>query len=105
MTFPSTRELGQSTTPSFITRPPCFRYTVSVQNVPVWLDINSPLFGVEAVGLERASLAEALDLVHHLVSSVVASAWQTLRVLYRGVVSFMCTLGLVYSSNTLISSS
>lgn len=48
---------------------------------PVRLHVDSPLLGVQAVRLQRARLAQALDLVHHLVSAVVTGSWQTLGVL------------------------
>ena len=47
----------------------------------VGLDVDAPLLGVEAVGLEGTGLTQRLDLVHDLVASVVAGARQTLRVL------------------------
>ena len=49
--------------------------------IPVRLHVDPPLLGVQAVRLQRARLAEALDLVHHLVSAVVAGSWQALGVL------------------------
>lgn len=48
---------------------------------PVGLHINTPLLRVQAVRLQRARLAEALDLVDDLVPAVVASPRQTLGVL------------------------
>ncbi len=46
----------------------------------VGLDVDAPLVGGEAVGLDGALLAEDLDLVDYLVSSVVAGVWETLGV-------------------------
>ena len=47
----------------------------------VGLDVDAPLLGVEAVGLEGTGLTERLDLVDDLVAAVVAGARQTLGVL------------------------
>ena len=47
----------------------------------VWLDVDTPLFGVQAVGLEGTLLAHDLDLVNNLVTSVVTGVGKTLRVL------------------------
>ena len=48
-----------------------------------WLHIHTPLFGVEAEGLESALLAESLDLINDLVPAIIALAWVALGVLVR----------------------
>lgn len=45
------------------------------------LDVNTPLLGVEVEGLKGTALAEKLDLVDVLVSTVVTSTGVTLGVL------------------------
>mmetsp|Transcript_28530 Transcript_28530/g.83979 ORF Transcript_28530/g.83979 Transcript_28530/m.83979 type:complete len:391 (-) Transcript_28530:12-1184(-) len=47
----------------------------------VGLDVHAPLFRVESVGLEGSFLTERLNLIDHLVSSVVSSVGETLGVL------------------------
>mmetsp|Transcript_10413 Transcript_10413/g.25551 ORF Transcript_10413/g.25551 Transcript_10413/m.25551 type:complete len:205 (+) Transcript_10413:1265-1879(+) len=44
------------------------------------LDVDAPLVILEAVRRQRAGLAQRLDLVDELVSTVVALAWQTFGV-------------------------
>ena len=46
----------------------------------VGLNIDAPLLGVKAVGLQRAGLAQSLNLVNLLISAVVAGSGKTLRV-------------------------
>lgn len=50
-------------------------------NPPVGLHVDPPLFRVQPVRLQRPRLAKALDLVHDLVTAVVASSRQALRIL------------------------
>lgn len=57
--------------------------SVNHGNEPVRLHVNSPLLWVQAVRLERAGLAEALDLVNNLVAAVVARSGESLGVLTR----------------------
>lgn len=45
------------------------------------LNVDTPLLGVEMEGLEGTVLAEHLDLVDVLVTTIVAGAGETLRVL------------------------
>jgi len=47
----------------------------------VGLDVHAPPFRVQTVGLQGPVAAQVLDLVHHLVTTVVAGAGEAFGVL------------------------
>lgn len=74
----------------------------------VWLDVDAPDLRVEVESLERTFLAESLENIDVLVSSVITSARKTLRVLVsedRTVGFHSCPAGQVlHSSRDVLSS-
>jgi hypothetical protein len=46
-----------------------------------WLDIDSPFLRIKAKGCQSAALAQGLDGINVLISTVISGSWISLRVL------------------------